>query len=132
VCSMRRGASASSTATEGPEVVRITGSYCRMRWSRLLLVVVALGTCSECVVLQKLGTVRPRSSSEIGSSPWSVGAETMDRNYTVWDNWRQYLGPLGAKRARLEGGTLHDALASATTSAHCAWLFLLGGIAASG
>jgi len=51
-----------------------------------------------------LGLVRPRHAREIESSNWSVGAETMDRDYTIYANWRNYLGPLGAKKARIQSG----------------------------
>ena len=51
-----------------------------------------------------LGTLTPRPSSSIQSSKWSIGAETQDRNYTIYRNYEKYLEPLGAKRARLQGG----------------------------
>ncbi len=51
-----------------------------------------------------LGTVKPRHAREIKSSNWSVGAETMDRDFTVYASWREYLGPLGAKGARIQSG----------------------------
>lgn len=50
------------------------------------------------------GKITPRHANAIKSSNWSVGAETMDRDYTVYANWRQYLGPLGAKKARIQSG----------------------------
>ncbi len=53
---------------------------------------------------EKLGTIRPRHAREIAASRWSVGAETMDRDYTVYRNWKRYLGPLGVKKARIQGG----------------------------
>jgi len=51
-----------------------------------------------------VGTIRPRHAREIASSNWSVGAETMDRDFTVYDCWKSYLGPLGAKAARVQSG----------------------------
>lgn len=51
-----------------------------------------------------LGKIKPRHAREIESSNWSVGAETMDRDYTIYNNWRNYLGPLGVKRARIQSG----------------------------
>lgn len=54
--------------------------------------------------LPYLGRVAPRSASQISASNWSVGAETMDRDYTVYQNWKSYLGPLGFKKARLQAG----------------------------
>lgn len=51
-----------------------------------------------------VGKVKPRHAREIKASPWSVGAETMDRDYTIYANWKDYLGPLGVKKARIQGG----------------------------
>lgn len=51
-----------------------------------------------------VGQVQPRPAKAIAASNWSVGAETMDRDFTVYKNWRQHLGPLGAKHARLQSG----------------------------
>lgn len=50
------------------------------------------------------GQLRVRPASEIAGSNLSVGAETMCRDYTVYANWKQHLGPLGAKRARIQSG----------------------------
>lgn len=54
--------------------------------------------------MEPLGSVRPRAAKEIQGNPWSVGAETMDRDYTVYKHWKDYLGPLGVKRARIQAG----------------------------
>jgi hypothetical protein len=51
-----------------------------------------------------LGKIRPRHAREIAGSNWSIGAETMDRDYTVYAHWREFLGPLGAKKARIQSG----------------------------
>ncbi|MDY0165629.1 MAG: hypothetical protein RBS80_03750 [Thermoguttaceae bacterium] len=51
-----------------------------------------------------LGQITPRHARDIAASNWSVGAETMDRDFTVYANWRKYLGPLGAKKARIQSG----------------------------
>jgi hypothetical protein len=51
-----------------------------------------------------LGKIRPRHARDMKSSNWAVGAETMGRDYTIYANWRKYLGPLGAKRARIQSG----------------------------
>jgi len=51
-----------------------------------------------------LGRIQPRHARQIRTSNWSVGAETMDRDYTVYKNWRTYLGPLGVKKARIQSG----------------------------
>lgn len=51
-----------------------------------------------------LATVQPRHAKSIEASNWSVGAETMDRDYTIYANWKSYLGPLGVKKARIQSG----------------------------
>jgi hypothetical protein len=71
----------------------------------LLLAVLALAPAARTTRGPAvLGRLRPRLSSEIASSKWSIGAETMDRNLTVWSDYDSYLPPLGAKRARLQCG----------------------------
>jgi len=51
-----------------------------------------------------IGKIRPRHARDIAASNWSIGAETMDRDYTVYANWREHLGPLGVKKARIQSG----------------------------
>ncbi|MEW1584435.1 hypothetical protein AB0283_03150 [Micromonospora vinacea] len=52
----------------------------------------------------QVGTVAPRSASQIGTSKLIVGAETLDRDYTDYQSYKGYLGPLGATRARFQAG----------------------------
>lgn len=56
------------------------------------------------ITFPAIGRVVPRAAREIVSSPWSIGGETMDRDFTVYDHWKKYLGPLGAKGVRLQAG----------------------------
>jgi hypothetical protein len=51
-----------------------------------------------------VGSIKPRSTSEITSSRITVGCETIDRDLTVWDNYKAYLPPLGVKKIRLQAG----------------------------
>lgn len=51
-----------------------------------------------------IGRIKPRSAAEIVSSPWSIGGETIDRDFTTYDHFKPYLGPLGAKGIRLQAG----------------------------
>lgn len=53
---------------------------------------------------KKTGQLKTRSAKEIKSSSWSIGGETLDRDYTDYHSYKKYLGPLGAKRIRLQGG----------------------------
>ena len=48
------------------------------------------------------GTIKPKHALDINNSHFSVGAETMDRGYTTYESWQQYLGPLGVKHARIQ------------------------------
>ncbi|MBC7920898.1 MAG: hypothetical protein H7Z75_07370 [Ferruginibacter sp.] len=51
-----------------------------------------------------VGQLRTRDAKEIKASTWSIGGETLDRDYTDYQSYKTYLGPLGAKRIRLQGG----------------------------
>ncbi len=53
---------------------------------------------------RQLGELKNRDAKEIKSSTWSIGGETLDRDYTDYQSYKRYLGPLGAKRIRLQGG----------------------------
>lgn len=52
----------------------------------------------------ELGKVKTKSSNEIKTSRWSIGGETLDRDYASYDAYKKYLGSSGAKRIRLQGG----------------------------
>lgn len=54
--------------------------------------------------LPVVGQVKPRHAKEITSSSWSIGGETIDRDFTVYEHYRKYLGPLGAKGIRVQAG----------------------------
>ena len=54
--------------------------------------------------LKRIGTLKTRTAAEIRSSKWSVGCETLDRDYADWDQYKRFLGNLGAKRARFFSG----------------------------
>ena len=53
---------------------------------------------------KQLGEFKTRDAKAIKSSTWSIGGETMDRDYTDYQSYKKYLGPLGAKHIRLQGG----------------------------
>ena len=52
----------------------------------------------------EIGKLKTLSSKEIKSSMWSIGGEVQDRDYTDYQAYKSYLGPLGAKRIRLQAG----------------------------
>lgn len=77
----------------------------------LVVALLAAGLPSACCSATEpgegfvlIGKLRPRHAREIEASNWCVGAETMDRDYTSYRHWRNYLGPLGAKQARIQSG----------------------------
>ncbi|MEI7733004.1 MAG: beta-galactosidase [Verrucomicrobiota bacterium] len=54
--------------------------------------------------LKRIGTLTPRSVGEITGQNWALGCETLDRAFTSYDSYRDYLVPLGIKKIRLQGG----------------------------
>ena len=52
----------------------------------------------------KIGEVAPKHARDIRASPWSVGGETLDRDFADYDAYKEYLGPLGVKMIRLQTG----------------------------
>ncbi len=54
--------------------------------------------------LKQIGWLATKSSKEIVSSPWSVGCETLDRDYSTFSSYKNYVGELGVKRGRLQSG----------------------------
>lgn len=51
-----------------------------------------------------LGKIAPKTVKMVTASPWSVGGETMDRDYTIYNNWKGYIENLGIKKVRLQSG----------------------------
>lgn len=56
------------------------------------------------VPMEQIGSLKPRNTTEIGSSRITVGCETLDRDLAVWDNYKAYLKPMGVKKIRLQAG----------------------------
>jgi hypothetical protein len=53
---------------------------------------------------KEIGQLKTRNAKDIKGSTWSIGGETLDRDYTDYHSYKRYLGQLGAKRIRLQGG----------------------------
>ena len=53
---------------------------------------------------KEVGKLKTRDAKAIKTSTRSIGGETLDRDYTDYQSYKTYLGPLGAKRIRLQGG----------------------------
>lgn len=56
------------------------------------------------IPFKHIGTIKPRSTHEIQSSNWTIGCEVLDRDYTNYDSYKEYLTPLGIKKARIQSG----------------------------
>jgi len=54
--------------------------------------------------LRRIGTLRPRPVSEISGSNWTLGCETLDRDFADYQQYKEYIAPLGIKTIRLQGG----------------------------
>lgn len=54
--------------------------------------------------LRHLGTLIPKSVHEIETSRWTLGCETIDREYSDYNAFKEYLPALGIRRIRLQGG----------------------------
>ena len=54
--------------------------------------------------LKQIGWLATKPSKDIKSSPWSVGCETLDRDYADFSVYKDCVGELGVKHARLQSG----------------------------
>ena len=70
----------------------------------LTLLVFSVQAQQPPLAWKEVGTLKTLAAKDIKSSTWSIGGETLDRNYTDYHSYKKYLGPLGAKRIRLQGG----------------------------
>ena len=55
-------------------------------------------------MLDRIGTLTPRSAREIGPSHIAIGCEMLPRGYGDFENFKEYLPPLGIARVRLHAG----------------------------
>ena len=56
------------------------------------------------IAIPLAGTIENRDASEIKSSNWIIGCETLDRDMADYGQYKDYLGPLGIKRLRMQAG----------------------------
>ncbi|GAB3180594.1 GH39 family glycosyl hydrolase [Telluribacter humicola] len=56
------------------------------------------------IPLKRIGTIQPRNATDIKSSNWIIGLETLDRDMTDYEQYKEYLVPLGIKRLRMQAG----------------------------
>lgn len=56
------------------------------------------------IALPLIGSVKYRKANEIESSNWLIGCETLDRDFTDYDQYKEYIKPLGIKLLRMQAG----------------------------
>ena len=56
------------------------------------------------VPLEKIGVLRPRSTDEITGSMFTLGCEVLDRDFADYDEYKEYIVPLGIGTVRFQGG----------------------------
>ena len=54
--------------------------------------------------MDRIGTLTPRSAREIGPSRIAIGCEMLPREYGDFENFKEYMPPLGIARVRLHAG----------------------------
>ena len=55
-------------------------------------------------MMDRIGTLVPRSAKEIGPSHLALGCEMLPRDYGDFENFKEYMPPLGIARVRLHAG----------------------------
>lgn len=59
---------------------------------------------SLVIDMERIGTLRPRAVGEIHGSNCTLGCETLDRDFAIFDEYKAFLAPLGIKTIRLQAG----------------------------
>jgi hypothetical protein len=72
-----------------------TGTYRSITWEKLK---------TSGPELKQVGWLAVRHAKDVESSPWSVGCETLDRDQAKFSVYKDYVGELGVKHARLQSG----------------------------
>ena len=54
--------------------------------------------------MDRIGTLVPRTAKEIGPTRLAIGCEMLPRGYGEFENFKEYLPPLGIARVRLHAG----------------------------
>lgn len=56
------------------------------------------------IPLKEVGTIRTRSVREISGSMFTLGCETLDRDFADYEKYKEYIEPLGIRTIRLQAG----------------------------
>ena len=49
-----------------------------------------------------IGTLRPRDAAEVGDAGWVICPGCFERGFSIWEEQRDYIGPLGIKFLRVQ------------------------------
>lgn len=55
-------------------------------------------------LLPQVGVLDVSNPDHTNRTRWSIGCETLDRDYATFENYKEFLGPLGVGWARLQSG----------------------------
>ena len=66
-----------------------TGSYCQ---SANISATIGGAAVGPTVSFRLAGKIKPRNATEITASNWSIGGETLDRDYADYNQYKKYLG----------------------------------------
>lgn len=64
----------------------------------------AVGLSAAAFASNPIARIRPRLASDVKASGWTIGCEVQDRKLAIFDEYKDFLPPLGMKRIRLQGG----------------------------
>jgi len=70
----------------------------------LILIVPGFIYADSGINWKEVGKVSPKHAKKIKASNLWIGGETLDRDYANYHEYKSYLGPLGAKKLRLQSG----------------------------
>jgi len=75
-----------------------------MNKTTLALLFAAVGLSAAAFDTNPVARLRPRLAADVKSSNWTIGCEVLDRELAIFDEYKEFLPPLGIKRIRLQGG----------------------------
>lgn len=76
--------------------VRTAAQHYSVTWKKFI--------SNDDTKLEVIGKLNTKHSDGSGNSYWSVGCETLDRDFATFDNYKQYVGELGVGYARIQSG----------------------------
>ena len=54
--------------------------------------------------MEQVANIRTKSTLETTQKYWTIGLETIDRDFTVYKNFKDYVEPLGIRKVRFQCG----------------------------